>query len=50
MGISGYMTWEKEERRENNVVAVEVEEDMREKDVYINVDMCRVVCCLYGGK
>lgn len=36
MGISGYMTWEKEERRENNVVAVEVEEDMREKDVYIN--------------
>lgn len=30
MGISGYMTWEKEERRENNVlVIVEVEMDKR---------------------
>lgn len=34
MGISSYMTWGKEEGRENSVV--EVKEDMREKEVYVS--------------
>lgn len=36
MGILGYMTWEKEERRENDVlVVVEVEMDKRENKVFV---------------
>lgn len=33
VGISGYMTWKKEERKENNIGVVEVGEDVREKEV-----------------
>lgn len=44
MGISGYVTWEK--KRRDVVVAVDVGEDTREKEVYMSVDMC----CLYVGK
>lgn len=33
VGISGYMTWEKEERRENNIGVVEVGKDMKENEV-----------------